>query len=100
MGDIPDSGVYRLLPDPISLSAHELRLRDFKATAAVWNRRHATRLKYRAWADSAAAAEDRAVAERSAKERAKGLIRGPFLSVDALHNAVRAFSPPSPPRDT
>ena len=98
VGDIPDSGVYRPI-EPVPLAVHERRLAVFRATAPNWNRRLHSRLAARRWADEAATAADRAVAAKSATERAKSLIVGPYTSVAAVQAAVAHLSPGAPYRD-
>ena len=95
-GIIPDSGVYRPLPSITAESAFGARWESFVASTAVHNRILHTRLRSRQWAGSDSLVADSAVATKSDAERGKGVIRGPFYSVDALHDSVASLFPHLP----
>ena len=96
VGSIPDSGVYRPI-DPGSLDDHLARLHLFNSTARTWSRRLHRDLEYRQWVASHEAREaDLAVAIQTRKELSKGVVVGPFDSVEALHDSVSSLFPHLP----
>ena len=92
IGDIPDSGVYRPI-EAIDSLVHLDRLGDFYRSAGLWNAVAARRLERRRFATPDERAKDAAVAAKTAEERAKGLVVGPYSSVDALWDALAARVP-------
>ena len=93
---IPDSGAYRLLPQP-SVERFEARRDFFVRSAPAHNQRLHSRLAARATASYADRAADLAVAEKTAKEVAKGVVIGPYPSPDAIHQSMIHLHPHLPP---
>ena len=87
VGDIPDSGVYRPIQaaDP---AEHAEKLRAFRDTAGAWNANLMKRLAR--GSDNEA---DDAVALKTQSEHSKGLVVGPYGSVGALVQRMRAMFP-------
>ena len=87
VGDIPDSGVYRPIQaaDPVE---HAEKLRAFRDTAGAWIANLMRRLA-RGSDDEA----DDAVAMKTRSEHSKGLVVGPYRSVGALVQRMRAMFP-------
>ena len=97
VGDIPDSGVYRPLPvDAAAVNEAALRYASFQSSAAAWNRLQYRRLSLRTFASSSARAADLAVSVKTAEEVSKGVVVGPYKSIDALARAVQSVSPLMP----
>ena len=97
VGPIPDSGVYRLLPEPTAAADAAARYERFQATAAAWTRTQAARLTAARMSNPQQLKADMAVAAKTAKEKAKGLVRGPYSTIDALQRAVAEHYPGAPP---
>ena len=91
VGPIPDSGVYRPLLLHVTGAEAAERYAYFRLTAPAYNRVLARRMRYRQWAPDRTA--DEAVARATVKERSKALVIGPFLSVEALHDALHHMAP-------
>ena len=97
VGDIPDSGVYRRLDNVADDLLFQSRFSFFNISAPSHNRKVTTRFHYRRWASDTAS--DVAVAKKSHKEAGKGLIVGPFESVDDVWRAMVHMYPGTPPRE-
>jgi hypothetical protein len=92
VGDIPDSGVYRAV-EAVDDATFRSTYNSFISSAHAWNRVLHQRLLGRASSTTDAHEADVAVADTSRKERAKGLIIGPYDSPSALHRAIKAVTP-------
>ena len=95
VGDIPDSYVYRPIR-PVDDATHLSRLSTFVDTAPDWNAQQLRRLERRRTATGELREADIAVAKKTQKEKDKGLIVGPYLSVGALHDAIARLFPHLP----
>ena len=93
---IPDSLVYRPLELPPP-GAFESRRRLFLSSARAHNRQLHRRLAARASSSGIERAADVAVATKTASEVAKGVVRGPYLSAAAVHDAMVRLFPGLPP---
>ena len=92
VGDIPDSGVYRLI-EPVSHSTHVARELAFNGTKAQWTAIAERQLWRRRHAVGELRDQLEHVARKTREERARGLVIGPYASARALWQAVAHRSP-------
>ena len=96
VGPIPDSYVYRLIQARSNADA-VAAYQAFLSTARAWNRVAHRRISFSRWASSDALTEAAAGTAATAKERGRGVVVGPYATVDALHGALaRRFPHLSP----
>ena len=93
VGDIPDSGVYRPVVPTDSPADNDARYAALRYTASSRNRLLLKRLSARAHASPNEREHDLAVAVKTRKELAKGVVVGPFDTVAGLHHSIRTAAP-------
>ena len=87
VGPVRDSGSYRSIASRSHADAVEA-LRAFHESAPAWNRAAHRRLRFSRWSGEQALEDARAVTAATRKERAKGVLIGPYASIDAMHAAI------------
>ncbi|MDC0526132.1 hypothetical protein OAO87_03940, partial [bacterium] len=97
VGDVPDSGVYRLLESVVSHDVMTARYHDFQSGARAWGRVQLSRLAGRSSLGGSPQRDaDLAVSVKTEQERSKGVVVGPFSSLSALDASLRSASPHMP----
>ena len=87
VGLIPDSQVYRPIP-VVNPAKWQSRYSFFTSSASDWNHQLLRRLDRRVFASQEEWATDKAVAIKTRTEVSKNLVVGPFLSINALWDAL------------
>ena len=95
VGDIPDSGIFRVITPTLTETQVEAAYREYIAGAPAWNARIHRRLRAQRWADEAGQAANLAVRAKTLKEHSKSLLVGPFNSVDHAYMSINSAQPPN-----